>query len=124
MSDSESSIRMIGYQVRALEAGAVVGEVEGVCEQGLAIHRIPGHSARHGYLPAEAIMLVSHQRGTIVLVDGIDAASILDAPPPPTRAGRRRRLRGEEWWATLRDHYGLSECRAAADESSLQGVGG
>jgi hypothetical protein len=108
MARSELSIRLVGYQVRTLGQASVVGEVEAVRDRGLRIHKIPGHRARGGSLPAEAIAFVSHETNTIFLVEGIDAASILDAPPPPAAGGERWR-KSEQWWADLLGHFGLDD---------------
>jgi hypothetical protein len=118
MTTPQISIRLVGYQVRTLGGASVVGEVEGVRERGLRIHKIPGHRGHHGYLPAETITWISDATNTIFLGDGLGAESVVDAPPPPG-ADPDGWHKSNEWWADLLGHYGLYESEGRGSEPFL-----
>src|SRR5438105_11366596 len=112
------SIRVVGYQVRTLGGASVVGEVEGVRERGVRVHKIPRHRGHHGYLPAAAIAWISDATNTIFLAEGISAESVADAPPPPG-ADPDGWHKSDEWWANLLGHYGLYESAGRGSEPFL-----
>lgn len=118
MSEAKLSVRVVGYQVRTTGGAAVVGEVEGVRERGLRVHKMPGHRGHHGYLPAEAVAWISDATNTIFLTEGISAEAVVDAPPPPGEDPDGWH-KSSEWWADLLGHYGLYESEGRGNEPFL-----
>ena len=117
MNRDALSIQLLGYEVRT-DDDAVVGEVEGVRPHGMRLTKITGHPGHHGYLPTEAVGAVDRRTGTIRLVPGISAGSVVDAPPPPGEDPDAWHT-SPEWWADLLGHYGLSDPRGRSNQPFL-----
>lgn len=115
---AQIDVGIVGYQVRTADGTSVLGEVEGVREHGIRIHKIPGHARRAGYLPMGAIARIDPATNTINLTPGLDAARIVDAPPPPDESPDGWRKSGD-WWADLLGHYGLFESEGRGSEPFL-----
>jgi hypothetical protein len=111
-------LKLVGYQVRTSGGATVVGEIEGVRPNGVRVHKIPDHPRRAGYLPAEAMATIDDATNTVLLVEGIDRAQVVDAPPPPDEAPDGWR-KSDDWWADLLGHYGLFESEGRGSEPFL-----
>jgi hypothetical protein len=118
MTDTALTTHIVGYQVRTAGNGEVVGEVEGVRARGMRVYKLPGHHGRRGYVPAEAVLWISHGTNTIFLAEGIDADRVAGAPPPPGERPDGWRM-SADWWADLLGHYGLFDAAGKGNEPLL-----
>ncbi len=117
MLNEPITMDLVGYQVRSAKSQPI-GEIEGIREGGFRLHRLAGHPADHGFLPAEAVDRIDRATNTIHLINGITVDTVVDAPPPPGEDPEGWK-KSADWWANLLGHYGLFESTGRGNEPVL-----
>ncbi len=117
MLNEPITIQLVGYQIRSADSQPI-GQIEGIRDGGIRLHRLPGYPAAHGFLPTQAIDRIDRTTNTVHLIPGITIDTVVDAPPPPGEDPQGWR-KSADWWANLLGHYGLFESEGRGSEPIL-----